>query len=72
MTNEILIAHEYDAETGETTERPLSAEEIADLKAANLEAATIQAQREAKAAARVKALAKLKKLGLTEEEIAAL
>jgi hypothetical protein len=69
---EILTALEVNGLTGETTERELSAEEIADLQASALESATLEAERQAKVAARESALAKLAALGLTEEEVAAL
>jgi hypothetical protein len=70
--SEILTALEYNGETGETTERTLSAEEIADLQAAAAESAALEAERQARIAARESALAKLADLGLTAEEIAAL
>jgi DNA-binding NarL/FixJ family response regulator len=67
-----LLAVEYNALTGETIERELTAEEIAqhtkDLAADKKQ----QAEFDAKAAARESALAKLAALGLTEAEIAAL
>ena len=69
---EILIAVETNAETGETIERPLTAEEIADREEMQAEAEAQKAEQEAKEAARASALAKLADLGLTEEEIAAL
>lgn len=72
MSDEILIAIEVNAETGEINERELTAEEIAERAALVTEAAAQQAAIEAKAAARQSALAKLAELGLTEEEIAAL
>lgn len=72
MTNAI----EVNCETGEVTERPLTAEELAEREAA---AAAAEAERlaadEAKAAseaAKASATAKLSALGLTAEEIAAL
>lgn len=67
-----LKAFEFNGETGEIIERELTAEELADLQAQNIEAAAQRAIIEAKAAARQSALAKLAELGLTEEEIAAL
>jgi hypothetical protein len=63
------IAIEMNAETGEVIERDWTDEEIAE--AAIFDAA-FQAQKEANAAARTSALAKLSDLGLTAEEIAAL
>lgn len=72
IKTEILIATEFNALTGEVVERPLTAEELAqreeDLAKANL----IESAKAAKVLARQSALAKLKELGLTEEEIAAL
>ncbi len=70
------VAIEVNCETGEVTERPLTAEEIAANEAAAAEAearrheeeAAAQAVADAKAAAE----AKLAALGLTPEEIAAL
>ena len=59
-------------QTGETTERPLTAEEIAEREVMQAEAQARQAEQDAKAAARVSALAKLKELGLSQEEIEAL
>jgi hypothetical protein len=69
---EVLTAIEFNGETGETIERELTAEEIADLKKSAEEAEAIEAERDAKIAARQSALAKLADLGLTAEEIAAL
>lgn len=63
---------EYNGLSGETIERALSLDEIADLEALAEEAAQRKAEQEAKAAARASALAKLADLGLTAEEIAAL
>ena len=70
--NETLTALEYNGETGETVERILSAEEVADLQASAAEMATLEAERQAKVDARQSALAKLAALGLTEEEVGAL
>jgi hypothetical protein len=69
---EILIAVEVDAATGELIERPLTAEELDERE--KMQASTKAAETEAKAkeAARTSALAKLAELGLTEEEVAAL
>ena len=69
---ETLNALIVDAATGEITERPLTADEIADRELMQAEADARQAEAEAKANARESALAKLKKLGLTQAEIAAL
>jgi DNA-binding NarL/FixJ family response regulator len=69
---EELKALIVDAATGESYERPLTAEEIADREAMALEAQARQADQDAKVAARESALAKLAALGLTEAEIAAL
>ena len=52
--------------------REMTDEEYADYQTIVTEVAEREAQQEAKAAARVSALAKLAALGLTEEEIAAL
>lgn len=71
-TKQIATAYEFNAETGEEIIRELTVEELEQRKADAIEAAAIQAEREAKAAARQSALAKLAELGLTEEEIAAL
>jgi len=67
-----VMVLEVNAETGETIERLLTAEEIAEREEMLAEAKARQAEQEAKAAARASALAKLAELGLTEEEIAAL
>lgn len=52
--------------------RPMTTEEHTAHKAQQAEAAKVQAEAEAKAAARESALAKLAALGLSAEEIAAL
>jgi hypothetical protein len=70
--SETLTAVIFDAATGETTERPLTAEEIAEREVMQAEHEARQAEQDAKAAARVSALAKLKELGLSQEEIEAL
>jgi hypothetical protein len=61
---------------GAVTERPLTAEEIAQREADAAAAAAAEAERlaeeEAKAAAKASALAKLEALGLTADEAAAL
>ena len=70
------IAIEVNCTTGEVTERPLTAEEIAEREAQALQAAEEQAQREAeeaqKAQDRADAIAALEGLGLTEAQINAL
>ena len=69
-------AIEMNCETGEVTERPLTAAEIAqreaDAAAWAAEQAAREAAAEAAAAAKASAQAKLAALGLTGEEIAAL
>jgi regulator of protease activity HflC (stomatin/prohibitin superfamily) len=72
ILNMELLGLFIDAETGETIERELNAEEIAELEIVQSEATAQKTQQEAKADARASALAKLADLGLTEEEIAAL
>ena len=70
------VAVEINCTTGEVTERPLTAEEIAQgVAGAEAEATRIAeeaAAAEVKAAAKASAEAKLSALGLTPEEIAAL
>lgn len=69
---EILTILTVDASTGITTERELNVEEL-ELKAlVQTEFEAQELAKEAKAAARESALAKLADLGLTAEEIAAL
>jgi hypothetical protein len=70
--SETLTAVIFDVATGEITERPLTADEIVEREEMQAEAETLQAEQEATAKARTSALAKLKKLGLTDKEIAAL
>jgi hypothetical protein len=76
MANEILTAIEINCETGEVTERPLTAEELAQRELDAAQAAEQQAQREAEEAARIaaqeSAKAKLAALGLSEDEIKAI
>ena len=69
---EDLKALLVDAATGESYERPLTAEEIADREVMQAEAVARQAEQDAKAAARVSALEKLSALGLTDAEVGAL
>jgi hypothetical protein len=72
----MTIAIEINCETGEVTERSLTAEENAQREADAVIAATEQAAREvekaAALAAKESAQSKLAALGLTAEEIAAL
>jgi DNA-binding NarL/FixJ family response regulator len=70
--SETLTAVIFDAATGETTERPLTAGEIANLESQKLEEQAQKAEAEAKATARESALAKLAALGLTADEVASL
>jgi hypothetical protein len=70
--SETLKAVIFDAATGEVTERPLTAEEIADGEAIKAEFEARQAEADAKTASRESALAKLAALGLTADEVAAL
>ena len=62
----------FDAATGIEIIREVSAEEIPQREAQHAAAVAKDAAEEAKAAARLTALAKLAELGLTQEEIAAL
>ena len=70
------IAIEVNCETGDVTERPLTAEEIAQREADAAAAAAAEAERvaeeEGKAGAKARAIAKLAALGLSEEEPAAI
>ena len=70
--SETFTAVIVDAKTGEVTERPLTAQEIADNETSAAEHEARQAEAEAKATARESALAKLAALGLTADEVAAL
>jgi len=74
MTTPTVI--EVDCSTGVSTERPMTADEIANMEAQQAAWATEQAAREAEAAAKAvakaSAEAKLAALGLTADEIAAL
>jgi DNA-binding NarL/FixJ family response regulator len=72
MATEILMAQIVDASTGESTTRPLTTDEIAEVKRLKAEHEARQAEAEAKATARESALAKLAALGLTADEVAAL
>lgn len=74
--SETLIAVEVDAATGVVTERPLTAEEIAEREAmaaqAEAERQAREAEQIAKEEAKISALAKLQSLGLSEEEAKAI
>jgi hypothetical protein len=70
--SETLKAVIFNAATGETIERPLTADEIAELEVMQAESEARQAEADAKATARESALAKLAALGLTADEVAAL
>lgn len=70
--SEILKVITFDAATGEVTERPLTADEIAEREVMQADYEARQAEAEAKATARESALAKLAALGLTADEVAAL
>jgi 3-oxoacyl-[acyl-carrier-protein] synthase III len=61
-----------DASTGEVTERPLNSKELKDLQALQVEQQAQQVEQDAINSVRESALAKLAKLGLTEQEIKAL
>jgi hypothetical protein len=67
-----LKAMFFDAFTGEVIERLLTPEELTEREAMRIEHEALQAEQDAKIAARASALAKLAALGLTEEEIGAL
>jgi hypothetical protein len=69
---EKLKAVIIDAYTGEVIERSLNSEELIELENLHAHQETLQAEQDAKTAARASALAKLAALGLTEEEIGAL
>jgi DNA-binding NarL/FixJ family response regulator len=68
--NETVL--EYNGITGETTIRPQTPEELAEREQMQAAQEALQAEQDAKVAARQSALAKLAALGLTEEEIGAL
>jgi len=76
MSDTTPIAVIVDCTDGTVTERPLTAEEIAQREADAAAAAVAEAERvaaeEAKAAAKASALAKLEALGLTADEASAL
>lgn len=73
---ETLTAVEVNCATGETTVRPLTAEEIAEREAAAVAFAARKAEEDAeaaaKAAAKQAAQDKLKALGLSDSEVAAI
>ena len=69
---EELKALIVDAITGESYERPLNAEEIANREIMQAEAEARKAEQDAKAASRLSAIEKLAALGLTEDEVGAL
>ena len=70
--SETLTAVIFDAATGETIERPLTSDEVANLEAIAVQEQAQKAEADAKATARESALAKLAALGLTADEVAAL
>jgi hypothetical protein len=72
MSNELETVLTVDAETGEQSERPMTAEELAEREIMTAEYAQRKAESQAKIEARQSALAKLAALGLTEEEVEAL
>jgi DNA-binding NarL/FixJ family response regulator len=67
-----LLTQIFNAATGESTTRPMTADEIAEVVAMKTQAELEKAEAEAKATARESALAKLAALGLTADEVAAL
>ena len=67
-----LSVLDFNAITNKTTVRDMSQDEILDLQARQAESVAQQAEATAKADARISALAKLAKLGLTQAEIEAL
>ena len=74
--SDTLTAIEVNCETGVVTERPLTAEEIAQREADAVAAETAKAEADAQAAAEAEAKAnaklKLAALGLTADEITAI
>lgn len=70
MTNPIITIH--NATTGEVETREMNAEELAQLEKDRAEQEAQAAEQAAKEEARLAALNKLKAIGLTDEEIAAL
>jgi len=67
-----LSVLDFNAITNKTTVRDMSQDEILDLQARQAESLAREAEATAKADARISALAKLAKLGLTQAEIEAL
>jgi hypothetical protein len=67
-----LMTFETNAETGETIERELNDDELAEWQELEAQSQAKLSEQEAKTKARASALAKLAELGLTAEEIAAL
>jgi len=70
--SEISMSVIFNAATGETVERPLTADELAEYATVQEQEQARQAEADAKLKARESALAKLKTLGLTQAEISAL
>jgi hypothetical protein len=70
--SETLKAVIIDASTGEQRERPLTVDELSDRELLAVQVEALQAEADAKVAARESALAKLAALGLTADEVAAL
>jgi hypothetical protein len=72
----MTMAIEVNCETGQVTERPLTADELAANEAAAAQALQEQATRDAQALAaeqaKLSAISKLSSLGLNPDEIAAL
>ena len=71
-TTEIFMALDVNAQTGKVIKRELNAEELAFRLATISEAVAQEAEATARIDARISALAKLAKLGLTQAEIEAL
>jgi hypothetical protein len=69
---EPLIVTIVNAETGESLDREMTADEIANYQTVQQDNAKALAEAQAKADARESALAKLAALGLTQDEINAL
>jgi hypothetical protein len=70
--SEKVIGVFFDGLTGETVERELTAAEKAEIEKISLINKALQAEADAKIAARESALAKLAAIGLTEKEIRSL
>ena len=71
MSDELKVIT-YDCLTSEQTERPFTEDELAQREVMQAEIAAQKAEVDAKVEARKSALAKLAKLGLTADEVAAL